>query len=601
MRRRSPLLVPLTAALLAIPPASAPQAAAAQSPPPQIDVEDLPAEGEAVPGEAPPAEPLDAMAAAEAEAQREYADGNLTRALELYVDLAARHEDAAARARFGITSAWLSFQLGDREVAYGRLVDVLFADPSAPLRAELYAPEFVALYQDAQRDATDRRAREAAERTSLAVDAIRVGRHADARRELERALQLAPDDPDILYNLALVDLREERPDAALAGFERVLALERTRPRGVDRELKSQTLNNVAVLYFARGDYEVARASLEDALRLDPDDARAWFNLGLTRQRLGLAEEGYAALRKARDLDRRDVDIARALALAQIERSSWVEAVALLLEGTRERPEDPDLWLHLGRAQRGLGNVEGALESWRHAVELDPGNRAGVASAAAVLRAESLYARGDFAGAGLAAGQAVELANEDVDAWMLLGLARDRQGDAAGARQALERARALAPGRADVAQNLGSVALAQRDFPAAEAAFRAVLEIDPDNVEVRGVLDRLVADREAAALAAQSSGRRGSPPPKRARPDLGARLSAADYEPLGIRGLVVDEVVPGGAAERAGLAVGDLVLRIDGQPAKSAETLRAQAAGRAQGVVLDVLRAGKPVRIRLELK
>lgn len=597
MRRRPLPLALSSLLLLALPAALDAQA------PSRIDVEDLPAENEApVPeSEAPTAaEPLDEMAVAEAEAQREYADGNLARALELYLDLAERHDDPAERARFGITAAWLTFQQGDRAASYERLAGVLFADPDFPLRAELYAPEFAALYQDAQRDAVDRRAREAAERTSLAVDALRVGRHAEARRELVRALELAPDDPDILYNLALVDLRENRSDAALAGFEKILALERGRPKGLSRDLKSQTLNNVAVLYFARGDYEVARTSLEDALVLDPDDARAWFNLGLTRQRLGHSEEGYAALRKARDLDRRDVDIARALALADIERASWVEAVALLLEGTRERPEDPDLWLHLGRAQRGLGNVEGALESWRNAIQLDPGHRAGVAAAAAVLRAESLYARGDAAGAAAAAGQAVEVAAGNVDAWMLLGLARDRQGDRAGARQALEKARALAPERADVAQNLGSVCLAQRDFAAAEAAFRAVLEIDPGNAEVRSVLDRLVADREAAAAEAAQPARRGAKP-ARARPELGARLTAADYEPLGIRGLVVDEVSPGGAAERAGLAVGDLVLRVDGQPAKSAETLRAQAAGRDKGVVLDVLRAGKPVKIRLELR
>lgn len=586
-------------ALTTLPASGAGQQPSPTPPPAGISEEDLPGDRSLVPSTdpaapSPAAAPTDELGKLEADAQLEYADGNLQRALELYLALAARHPRADDRARLRITAAWLSFQLADRAAAANQLVSALYEAPAAPFRAELFDPEFAALFQDALRDAVDRRARDAAERTALAVDAIRSGRFEEARRGLESALTLAPDHPDILYNLALVDLRQGRSDAALAGFERVLALERTRPEGLARELKSQALNNVAVLYFARGDYEVARTAIEDALKLVPNDPRGWFNLGVTLQKLGQIEPGYSALRKARDLDRRDVDIARALALADIDRRDWVEAVALLVEGTRERPEDPELWLHLGRAQRGLGNADGALLSFRTAAELDPANRAGIAVAASLLRTEVLRERSDAAGAAEAAGRVVALRADHVDGWMLLGLARHDLGDAAGAREALERARLLAPRRADVAQNLGSILLAQRDLAAAETAFRAVLELDPGNVEVRGVLDRLVAQRTAPVPSGRGAGRR-------APPQLGAKLSVADYAPLGIQGLVVDSVVPDGAAADAGLLVGDLILRVDGKPPGSSEGLRSRAVARKEGVVLDLLRSGKPVQIRLKLE
>ena len=146
---------------------------------------------------------------------------------------------------------------------------------------------------------------------------------------------------------------------------------------------------------------------------------------------------------------------------------------------------------------------------------------------------------------------------------------------------------------DVAHNLGSVCLDLRDVPCAESAFRAVLELDPDNAEVRALLQRIEAQKAAQAEGGSTGGARRAPA------DLGATLSAADYGPLDIQGLRVDSVVPGGAAERAGLAVGDLVLRVDGDEADSVDKLRKRAA-RAEGVVLDLLRAGKPLKVRLKL-
>ena len=585
---RSSLRSPLALAL-AFAAATAAQGPSPSPPAGGIAVEDLPAEGEVPPPDSPPDSPITQL---EAEAQLQYADGNLPRARELYLELASRHPDPAARTGFGITAAWLSFQQGDRPGAQEQLTRVLYATPEAPFRAENYGADFAALFQDAQRDAVERRARDAASKTALAVDAIRSGRLDEAERELRAADALAPGDPDILYNLALVEMRQGRADASLAGFEKVLALEHTRPEKLTRTLKSQTLNNVAVLYYGKADYEVARTTLEEALRLAPNDARAWFNLGLTLQKLGAAAESYTALRKARELDRRDADIARALALADIERGDWVEAVALLLEGTRERPEDPELRLHLGRAQRGLGNPDGALQSLQSAIDLDPANRSGAAASAAILRAEILLARKDFAGAAESAGRALAWRGEDVDAWMLSGLAKLGLRDLAGARQAMEKARTLAPRRVDVVHNLGSVCLELRDVPCAESAFRAVLELDPNNAEARGLLQRIEAQKVQQAQTTQPAARRGPV-------DLGATLSAADYGPLDIQGLRVDSVAPGGAAERAGLAVGDLVLRVDGDEVDSVEKLRKRAQ-RVEGVVLDLLRAGKPLKLRLKL-
>ena len=545
----------------------------AQTPPGGIVEEDLPAE----PGEASaPSPQVDAGAELpplEQEARRAYAEGNLTRAQELYLQLADAASEPGESARLRVTAAWLAFQLDRRESARAELGRALFEYPQAPFAAEIYTPEFVALYQDALRDALDRRRRSAAQKTSRAVEAIRAGDYPAARALLLEAQELAPEDPEIQYDLALVDLRQGHAERALAGFERVLALARSGGTDISRELESRTLQSLGLLYFGRDDFETARATLEEALELSPRDARTWFNLGLTRDRLGERDAGYEALRRARDLDRRDVDIARALAVAEMDRQRWVEAISLLVQATTDRPEDPELFLQLGRAQLGLGNVEGAVASFGKARSLDPGNRLGVAVPAALLAGGTLRGRGDPVAAAEQAQAAVDLDAGSLDGWILLGLCQIDQGQPQRALEALEVAQRLAPDRADVAHNIGSARLALRDLDGAETAFRRALELDSGNEDARRVLEQ-IENRKAIQAAEASGGRRP--------PEIQAKLVSADYEPLGIRGLRVESVVAGGNAARSGLAVGDLVLRAEGQPVTR----------------LDVLRAGKPIEIKL---
>ena len=81
--------------------------------------------------------------------------------------------------------------------------------------------------------------------------------------------------------------------------------------------------------------------------------------------------------------------------------------------------------------------------------------------------------------------------------------------------------------------------------------------------------------------------------------LGATLKAVDYAPLGIRGLLVEAVAAGGVADRAGLLVDDLVLRIGGRPVTQAAGVQAMVeSSPGISVQLSVLRAGKPVEVIL---
>jgi S1-C subfamily serine protease len=65
-------------------------------------------------------------------------------------------------------------------------------------------------------------------------------------------------------------------------------------------------------------------------------------------------------------------------------------------------------------------------------------------------------------------------------------------------------------------------------------------------------------------------------------------------PDGQAGLLITALMPDGAASRAGLMVGDLIVRIGGAPTGTLQAMRAALAGRAgQTVDVDLVRGGAP--------
>ena len=86
----------------------------------------------------------------------------------------------------------------------------------------------------------------------------------------------------------------------------------------------------------------------------------------------------------------------------------------------------------------------------------------------------------------------------------------------------------------------------------------------------------------------------------------ANLDPLAAETMGLdrnHGVVIDEVTSGGAADKAGVKVDDVVLAIDGQPMRNSTELRDRIGRTAPGteVELLVLRDGKEKRIKVELE
>ena len=135
----------------------------------------------------------------------------------------------------------------------------------------------------------------------------RGGDTALAMQRVERAIADHPADPALRFLRGVMLSEMQRENEAIEVF---VALTREFPE------MPEPYNNLAVLQAGRGDLDGARASLEDALRRDPDYPTAQRNLGdvLLRQARRAYEAAASAPRSPAALQRK-LQLVRAIDLA----------------------------------------------------------------------------------------------------------------------------------------------------------------------------------------------------------------------------------------------------------------------------------------------
>jgi tetratricopeptide (TPR) repeat protein len=155
----------------------------------------------------------------------------------------------------------------------------------------------------------------------------RVGRAPEAAGAYARCLDLNPGYVPAILNLAGMALEAGDPARAEELLNRAARV----PLGpVQRPSVAAAHYNLANLYFGKGEWSLATAHYEQALRLAPGHADARYNLGdlhLGQGRLQAAEAVFA-------------------------------------EGLRQNPEVPKFWYGMARAQEALGQRAEALGSYQ---------------------------------------------------------------------------------------------------------------------------------------------------------------------------------------------------------------------------------------------
>ena len=209
---------------------------------------------------------------------------------------------------------------------------------------------------------------------SRALLLLRQGRADLAEPELRRALADAPDDPDLHAYLALVLADLDRAAEALPEAERAVGL----------------APDWAFTHYARAVVlnrldrpKDALAAAREALRLDPADPDAHTALAIAHLGLRQRQEALDAAEAALAVDPEHTGAAnlRALALVQLGRRD--EAAATVQGVLSRSPDDAVSHANQGWTLLHQNRHREAMESFREALRLDPGNdwaRSGIVEA-----------------------------------------------------------------------------------------------------------------------------------------------------------------------------------------------------------------------------
>ena len=537
-------------------------------------------------------------------ASERYADGDLAGATQIYLEIARVETSDDARAQSFVTAGWLQHLQQKDLAALDSLTQALTLDSQYPFDASHYSRDFEVLYQRAVEEVDRRRQRQSAQKVQEGLVAMEADRDAVARLRLQEALDLTPDNAVAIYNLALLDLRQGADAQAMTGFERVIALtfKDSSPNSVSLRAKAQT--SIGVIFFHRAEWQDAEEAFLEATRAQPEDVKAWKNLGLVR----IERENYPgavqALQAATNLDPGDPDLVLELASALTKSARGAEAAEVVTACLERHPRNATLWSSLGRAQRQLGSPEEAILAFQWAIETDPGNTDDEAASAAVQIASIRYQQGVYEAALESAQQAAQWEPSSSEAWHVLGLAQQALGDLDAAAESLGRATTLEPTRTDYFLDLGYVLVANKALQPAETAFSTALSLDPDSEAAQRNLQivrgRLVSERAIASGSKPAPKARSKPlPPKK----IGLRFVELNYKKLNLRGALVDQVNKKSPAARAGLRKGDLILWLGQYGLLSDKDFFAYLKRSPPGDTLDLqyLRDGRLYEASLQLR
>ncbi len=204
---------------------------------------------------------------------------------------------------------------------------------------------------------------EIAERTYLARGAaqLQLKNLPGARQDFDAARQIAPGDPNVYNNLALVAVEEGKFDEALASFDNALRVDAS---------NFTALNGLLTLYARNKEIDKAHARLDQMLASNPNSATLHYFKGQAHGVQGNASAAEAEFRKSLELDPNYIASYSALGALFTNLKQEDRAIAEYKRILAIRPDNPTVYTLIGMLEDARKNYDAAADNYRKALEKD---------------------------------------------------------------------------------------------------------------------------------------------------------------------------------------------------------------------------------------
>ncbi len=243
---------------------------------------------------------------------------------------------------------------------------------------------------------------------------------------------------NVQFLLSLGILHWRKGDLAQASHFLETALRQAR-QDQNARLEAACCQALTLLHARRSHLDEAIETCKQALRLLPEQASLWHNLGALYTQIGFYQDALLAFRKATEQDPQDVLSWHSLGDIALQCGFLEEALEAYRKAIELAPEFPAARLGLSRTQARLGRLDQALDACQQALALDDRR-----PEAWSLLGDLLVRRQQYREALQAYRRVLTLDSQDFQAWNEAGVLHFRLGEFEQAEEAFRQAIALQP-------------------------------------------------------------------------------------------------------------------------------------------------------------
>ncbi len=248
------------------------------------------------------------------------------------------------------------------------------------------------------------------------------------------------------------------------------------PKPCDEDsIKASAHRRVGSIKSELGDHASAARSFQQAVKLDPGNARYRFFHGSKEMDLGNVADAANSLQKAAELEPADGVYRAQLGLAYAQLKDHKSAVQSLQKAVELDPARAAYRFLLGVELSNLGDYQNAAKSLQNAINLAPTN-----AVYQYFQGRTEVKLEDFTSAAKSFQRAAELKPSEADYRYELGLVYSELGDHQTATTHLQAAVDLKPDNPGYRFSLGATHYELKDFTSAASCFQEALNLEPEN-------------------------------------------------------------------------------------------------------------------------